>query len=124
MPEPSRADTPLASSNVTFLFTDIEGSTWLWEVDRERMAAALAGHDALARAAVEGHRGTVVKMTGDGMYAAFGDPADAVKAALNLQRALADSATTNKVPLRVRCGLHAGVVEHRDGAAERGGDLN
>jgi predicted ATPase/class 3 adenylate cyclase len=114
IPKPYRADTSLASGTVTLLFTDIEGSTRLWEQDRERMSAALAGHDELARAAVEGHRGTVVKMTGDGMYAAFGDPADAINATLNLQLALADSATTNNVALRVRCGLHAGVVENRD----------
>ena len=52
---------------VTFLFTDIEGSTRLWEQERERMSAALASHDALARAAVEGNRGVVVKMVGDGL---------------------------------------------------------
>ena len=51
-----RANTMLQAGTVTFLFTDIEGSTQLWEQDPERMSAALAGHDALARAAVEGHR--------------------------------------------------------------------
>ena len=102
------------TGTVTFLFTDIEGSTRLWEKDPARMSAALAGHDALARNAVEAHGGTVVKTTGDGMYAAFDDPVGALNATVALQRALADHATTNDGPLRVRCGLHAGVVEHRD----------
>jgi len=97
-----------------FLFTDIEGSTRLWEREPERMRPALARHDTLARSAVESHHGTVVKMTGDGIYAAFDDACDAVKAALQLQHALADPAATNGVALRVRCGLHAGVVECRD----------
>ena len=70
----------------TFLFTDIEGSTRLWEETPERMPSALARHDALARAAVEGHRGTVVKMTGDGLYAAFEDSLDAIGATLQLQQ--------------------------------------
>jgi class 3 adenylate cyclase len=58
----------------TFLFTDIEGSSRLWEQEPVRMPSALAQHDALARGAVERHRGTVVKMIGDGMHAAFADP--------------------------------------------------
>ena len=63
-----------ASSGVTtLLFTDIEGSTRLWEQEGARMARALAEHDALSRKAVEANRGVIVKMTGDGMYAAFGD---------------------------------------------------
>jgi predicted ATPase/class 3 adenylate cyclase len=102
------------TGTITFLFTDIEGSTRLWEQDREQMSAALAGHDALARATVEGQRGTIVKMTGDGVCAAFVDPTDALNATLILQRALADPTTTNGVALRVRCGLHAGIVERRD----------
>src|SRR5437764_690407 len=61
----------------TFLFTDVEGSTRLWELEPERMQPALVRHDALARAAVETHRGTVVKRTGDGVRAVFGDPMDA-----------------------------------------------
>ena len=102
------------SGIVTLLFTDIEGSTRLWAQDRERMSRALARHDALARAAVEGHRGVVVKTTGDGMLATFGDPVDAIAATLALLRALADPEATGGVALSVRCGLHAGVVERRD----------
>jgi predicted ATPase/class 3 adenylate cyclase len=98
----------------TFLFTDIEGSTRLWEEDPERMRPALARHDAIARAAVEGNRGTVVKMTGDGVHAAFPDPIDAVRATLQIQERLADPAQTHGVPLLVRCGLHAGIFERRD----------
>ena len=88
------------SAVTTFLFTDIEGSTRLWEQEPARMPPALARHDALARAAVERHRGIVVKMIGDGMHAAFDDPLDAVLAILELQRALADPAATDGLPLR------------------------
>ncbi|TMH61634.1 MAG: adenylate/guanylate cyclase domain-containing protein, partial [Betaproteobacteria bacterium] len=100
----------LASAVTTFLFTDIEGSSRLWEQDPERMRPALARHDA----AVEHNRGTVVKMSGDGVHAAFSDPLDAGCASLELQRALADSESTNGIAIRVRCGLHAGVTERRD----------
>ena len=78
------------------------------------MQRALARHDALARSAVESHRGTIVKTTGDGMYAAFRDPVDALLATIDLQQSIADSSATDGVGLRLRCGLHAGVVEHRD----------
>lgn len=98
----------------TLLFTDIEGSTRLWEDEGESMSRALAGHDALSRVAVERNGGTVVKMTGDGMYAAFGDALDALKAAVALQQALNDPAATNGLSFRVRYGLHLGVVERRD----------
>ena len=102
------------SAVTTFLFTDIEGSTRLWEQEPERMQAALARHDAIVRAAVERNDGQVVKMSGDGVHAAFGDPLNAVCAAVQLQEALADSVATNDVPLHVRCGVHAGVAERRD----------
>src|SRR6266567_4503378 len=62
-----------ASGVTTFLFTDIEGSTRLWEQEPERMRPALARHDAIAKAAVARHRGAVVKITGDGIHAAFDD---------------------------------------------------
>jgi class 3 adenylate cyclase len=101
------------SAVTTFLFTDIEGSTRLWEQEPERMSVALAGHDALARAAVERHHGTVVKTTGDGMHAAFGDPVDALRATIDLQR----STPTPRLPadsVTPSVRLHAGVVERRD----------
>ncbi|HEX3631644.1 MAG TPA: tetratricopeptide repeat protein [Casimicrobiaceae bacterium] len=102
------------SPDTTLLFTDIEGSTKLWEEQGERMAPALADHDALSRAAVERYNGIVVKMTGDGMYAAFADPCDAVNAALALQQSLDDPATTNGITFRVRFGVHVGIVERRN----------
>ena len=102
------------STVTTLLFTDIEGSTQLWASEPERMRLALAHHDTLARAAVEEHRGRIVKAMGDGVYAVFADPVDGVLASLQLQLALADPAATQGLSLRVRCGLHAGVVEKRD----------
>jgi predicted ATPase/class 3 adenylate cyclase len=99
---------------VTFLFTDLEGSTRLWEQDAERMRGALAQHDELLRTEVEAHGGRVVKRTGDGIHAAFDDPTDALAAALALQRRLADPGTTAGVALRARCGIHAGAIEQRD----------
>ena len=114
MSEQLPAKTSLPPGAVAILFTDIEGSTVLWEQDGGRMSQALAAHDALARRAVEGHCGTVVKTTGDGMHAVFDDALDAIAATVDLQQALADPAVTNGVALRVRCGLHAGVVERRD----------
>jgi class 3 adenylate cyclase len=103
------------SSHVyTILFTDIEGSTRLWEQEGERMAAALAEHDARAHAAVERNHGTIVKTTGDGLYAVFSDTLDAVNGAVQLQQALVDPAVTSGIPVRVRCGLHLGVVERRN----------
>jgi len=101
------------SAVTTFLFTDIEGSTRLWEEMPERMRPALARHDALSKAAVEGHGGFVVKMTGDGVHAAFDDPCGAVAAALEIQRVLAAD-NGDGLALAVRCGLHVGVVERRD----------
>src|SRR5664279_1077494 len=78
------------------------------------MRQALARHDDITRAAVDAHRGVVVKMSGDGAHAAFEDPLDALGTALQLQRLLADPDATNGIALRVRCGLHVGVSERRD----------
>ena len=114
MSEPLRDTASLLTGSFAILFTDIEGSSALWEQDGARMSQALAAHDALARSAVEGHHGRVVKMIGDGMHAVFDDARDALDATLDLQQALADPAATCGVPLRVRCGLHAGLVERRD----------
>ena len=79
------------------------------------MTQALERHDALTRAAVADHHGTVVKMTGDGAHATFDDPVDAIRATIALQLSLADAQDDPEVPIRVRCGLHAGVAATRDG---------
>src|SRR5450755_1152518 len=79
------------------------------------MPPALAHHDLLCRAVVEASHGTIVKMTGDGMYAAFADPADAIQAAVALQCALTDPTATQGISFGVRCGIHTGAVERRDG---------
>jgi len=102
-----------AAPEKTYLFSDIEGSTRLWETDPQRAAPALARHDAVSRNVVERHRGTVVKMTGDGLHAAFDDPADALAAVIELQQALAEE-EVDALPLRVRCGLHLGEAQRRD----------
>jgi predicted ATPase/class 3 adenylate cyclase len=99
---------------VTFLFTDIEGSTRLWETEPVLMAAALIRHDRLCRDIVEAQRGHVVKMLGDGLHAAFDDPYAAVAAAFELQRGVAAIDADCGVAFRMRCGLHTGVVEVRD----------
>ncbi len=70
------------SGTVTFLFTDIEGSTRRWEVDADGMRGALAAHDEVLRAAIEGNGGWLFKHTGDGVCAAFGSARGAVDAAV------------------------------------------
>jgi predicted ATPase/class 3 adenylate cyclase len=109
------ADTLPPIATVTFLFTDIEGSSRLWDTVPDSMRPALARHDAILRAAVEGSGGSIVKSTGDGIHAAFSDPLQAVDAAIELLSALADSNATEGVQLNVRCGIHTGVIEQRDG---------
>lgn len=100
----------------TFLFTDIEGSTALWQAHRVAMAEALALHDSLIRSAIEARRGHVFKTVGDQVCAMFPTAPDALAAALAAQRAV--RAADWQVPggLRVRMALHAG------DAQERGGD--
>ena len=98
----------------TFLFTDIEGSTRLWEHEPTRMQQALAAHDHVARVVVEKRGGRIVKMTGDGMCAVFDDPLHAVEATLDFQQAIADKTQTEGLELRARCGIHVGVAQRRD----------
>jgi predicted ATPase/class 3 adenylate cyclase len=105
----------LPSGTVTFLFTDIEGSTARWEHRPESMAAALARHDALLRAAILGHGGHVVKTTGDGFHAAFARAPDALAAALDAQRRLQAEQWGESGPIRVRMAVHTGAAEERDG---------
>jgi predicted ATPase/class 3 adenylate cyclase len=99
----------------TFLFTDIEGSSRLWEEHPEGMRLALAFHDETLRSAVRRNRGDVIKPTGDGLHAEFRDPRDAIAAAIDMQLALTNPTSTGGLDLRVRCGIHAGAAEERDG---------
>jgi len=105
---------PLPTGNVTFLFTDIEGSTRLWEADRDAMAQALVRHDALLRAAIEGHGGQVFKTVGDGFCAAFDTALGAISAATAVQGAVSGEDWHAPGALRVRCALHTGLAEQRD----------
>jgi class 3 adenylate cyclase len=98
----------------TFLFSDIEGSTRLWDQKPDRMQQALAAHDRIVRQAVLARGGIVVKSTGDGVHAAFQRAGDGLRAALDMQLALADPEATNGLALTVRCGLHAGENQRRD----------
>ncbi|HUO39972.1 MAG TPA: adenylate/guanylate cyclase domain-containing protein [Mycobacterium sp.] len=102
------------SGVVTFLFTDVEGSTRRWEADPDEMRIALAAHDEVLRKAIEAHGGWLFKHTGDGVCAAFASPRSAVDAAVAAQRAL---------ELPVRMGLATGEAELR-GADYFGAVLN
>jgi len=107
------------TGTVTFFFTDIEGSTRRWEQFREAMAAALARHDDLVRAAIVAHGGHVFKTMGDAFCAAFGQAPEAVAAALTAQRALVAEDWSvfgaDFQALRVRMALHTGSADARDG---------
>jgi hypothetical protein len=93
------------SGVVTFLFTDIEGSTRRWEADADAMRAALMAHDEVLRTAIESHGGFLFSHTGDGVVAAFASPKSAVDAAVAAQQNLG---------LPVRMGLATGEAELRD----------
>jgi len=107
--------TDLPTGTVTFLFTDLEGSTRLWEQHPEAMRDALARHDEILRTAVETHDGHVVKTTGDGLHAAFATAHDAVLAATDAQRSLVATEWLVPQPIRVRMGVHTGEADVRDG---------
>ena len=102
---------------VTFLFSDIEDSTSLWERHRSAMQLALAEHDRILREAVADHGGVMVKTTGDGIHAAFGSPRAALEAAIAAQRALQDEGwpTISPDAICVRMGLHTGDSQLREG---------
>src|SRR6476469_1708923 len=98
---------------VTFLFTDIEGSTALWEHAPHVMAAAFARHEAILREAIAAHDGWAYKQIGDAFQAAFQSAPAALAAAVVAQRALAREPWPGGNPLRVRMALHTGVTEER-----------
>src|SRR5512140_405524 len=102
----------LPTGTVTFLFTDIEGSTQLWEKYPEGMKGALASHDAILRSAIESEHGQVLKSTGDGVYAVFGTALEAVKAAISAQHSL--QAHPTELEIKARMGIHTGEAELRE----------
>jgi predicted ATPase/class 3 adenylate cyclase len=101
---------------LTFLFTDLENSTPLWEQFPAEMRLASAKHDEIMRKAIEAHQGRVVKTTGDGFHAVFESPSDAVTAALVCQQAIiAETWSEDIGTLKVRMGLHTGESQEREG---------
>jgi len=107
----------LPTGLVTFLLTDVEGSTALWERDPVAMRAALARHDAIIAAAVEGNGGRVLKAHGEGdsLFAVFEHVVGATSAALAIQRTLADERWQTPAALRVRIALNTGEADARNG---------
>jgi predicted ATPase/class 3 adenylate cyclase len=103
------------TGNVTFLFTDIEGSTARWESHRDEMQQALRLHDAILQRSIQAHGGYVFKTIGDAFCAAFADPQEAVYAALDAQRAIAAENWDTIGGLRVRMAIHSGETDERDG---------
>ena len=112
----------LPTSTVTFLFTDIENSTPLWEKHPEAMKSALAKHDSLARSISLLHNGRIIKTTGDGFLVVFATATDAVQAAIHAQQAIQKD-SWDDVAIKVRMGIHTGEAELRDGDYF-GGTLN
>ncbi len=102
---------------MTFLFSDIEGSTRLWEGHADEMSAALKHHDELLAAAVEGNDGRVFKHTGDGICAVFAEPVAAIEAAVSAQCYFSAASWLTPHPIRIRIGIHSGK------AFERGDDF-
>ena len=105
----------LPRTTATFLFSDVERHTELWELDADAMATALAGHEAMIRDAVVTAAGRVVKSEGDAVMAVFDDPSAAVEAARRAQIELTSASWPVVGSLRVRMGLHTGPAYQRDG---------
>ena len=99
----------------TFLFSDIEGSTRLWEAFPTSMDRVIARHDELVHGAVQKSGGEVFKHTGDGMAAAFPDACSAINASIHAQQSLDQEAWGEIGGLKVRMGVHTGDVNERDG---------
>ena len=105
----------LPTGTVTFLFTDVEGSTKLWEAYPHAMKSALQRHDDLLREVIEARQGYVFKTVGDAFCAAFATATDALHAALNVQVSLQQETWGETGPLKVRMALHTGEAQERDG---------
>ena len=104
----------LPTGTVTFLFSDVEGSTQLWENQHESMSSALAAHDKILRSAIEDAGGHVFSTAGDAYAAAFERPIQALTAAVAAQTGLTDL-SVGDTPMKVRMAVHTGTAEERDG---------
>ncbi len=105
----------IPTGTVSFLFTDVEGSTQRWDAHRVAMTDAMRRHDLIGRAAIEARGGYVFKMLGDAFCAAFSLPEDAVAAAVDFHRALAAEDFSEISELRIRAAVHTGTAAERDG---------
>jgi class 3 adenylate cyclase len=103
------------AKTLTFLFTDLEGSTRLWQQFPESMKIALAHHDDLLRAAIENSNGRVIKTTGDGFHAVFTSTQDCVRACIQAQTSIIEENWEETGSLRVRMGIHIGEAQQRGG---------
>src|ERR1700761_6750772 len=114
---PAAHDLPSVTRTVTFLLTDIEGSTAAWEADADAMAVALARHDELVEQVVTSRGGRLIKTRGEGdvTFSVFERPSGAAAAAIELQEAIAGEPWALRDPMRIRIALHTGEVELRDG---------
>ncbi|MDR9450976.1 MAG: adenylate/guanylate cyclase domain-containing protein, partial [Acidimicrobiia bacterium] len=108
-------DTAPPSGTVTFLFTDIEGSTRFWEYYPEAMQRTLVRHDLMLRRVMTEHDGYIFATAGDAFSVAFHTPRAAMDAALEGQRILALDAPDEMGRLRVRMVIHTGAADERDG---------
>jgi predicted ATPase/class 3 adenylate cyclase len=105
----------LPTGTVTFLFTDVEGSTRLWETAPGSMGKALELHDSILRDRIRANNGHVFSTGGDGFAAAFARAGEALDAAVSAQKALASEPWPEDARLKVRMGLHTGEAEEREG---------
>ena len=114
---PAAQDLPSVTRTVTFLLTDIEGSTAAWEADADAMAAALARHDELVEQVVTSRGGRLIKTRGEGdaTFSVFERASAAAAAAIELQDAIFHEPWGLQDPMRIRVALHTGEVELRDG---------
>ncbi|QPG68766.1 BTAD domain-containing putative transcriptional regulator [Mycolicibacterium mucogenicum] len=114
---PAVQHVPSVTRAVTFLLTDIEGSTAAWETDADAMAVALARHDELVGQIVTSHGGRLIKTRGEGdaTFSVFDRPSAAAAAAIELQQAMAAEGWALVDPMRIRVALHTGEAELRDG---------
>ena len=104
----------MPDGTITFLFTDIEGSTKLWETRQREMGRALARHDAILRECVAKYGGHIVKTVGDGFFTVFATAPAALQAAMSMQLAIQSEPWSLETKIRIRIAMHSGTAELRD----------